>query len=141
MISLILSTQLPQDAIAFVKREWKIADTIHFGKEIEWKKNHQALIAKENEKIIGVLELTIQAGVMYIDELIVASSKQGQGIGTKLMEKAENIARENKLHKIYLDTGDNWDAVKFYEKLGYQQTGVLPKHYVGIDYIIFTKFI
>lgn len=141
MISLITSDQLPQNAIDFVKHEWKVADVTHFGKEIQWKKNHQAIIAQDDEKIVGVLELTIQAGVMYIDELIVEGTKHGQGIGKTLMEKAEEIAQENKLHKIYLDTGENWSAVKFYEKLGYKKTAVLPKHYVGIDYFIFTKFL
>lgn len=141
MLSIINVDTLPQDAIDFVKKEWPIADTIHFGRQIQWSKEKQALLAKDNEKIVGVLELTMQAGVMYIDELIVDSTKQGQGIGTALMKKAEDIARSNNLHKIYLDTGKNWPAVKFYESLGYQQTGVLPKHYVGIDYLIFTKFL
>lgn len=141
MLSIISVDTFPQDAIDFVKKEWTIADTSHFGKEIQWNKEKQALLAKDNDAIVGVLELTMQAGVMYIDELIVESTRQGQGIGTALMKKAEEIAQDNKLHKIYLDTGENWPAVKFYEQLGYQQTGVLPKHYVGIDYIVFTKFL
>jgi len=132
---------LPQDAIDFVKKEWKIADTIHFGKEIQWKKEKKALVAKDDNEIVGVLEFTMQAGVMYIDELIVANTHQGKGIGTMLMQHVEEIAKENHLHKIYLDTGENWPAVKFYENLGYQQTGVLSKHYVGLDYIIFSKFL
>lgn len=141
MLIIQRTDQLSDDAITFVKYEWIVADKVHFGREIKWQKEKQALTASDNDEIVGVIELTIQAGVMYIDELIVASHRQGQGIGTQLMQKAEELAREKHLHKIYLDTGSNWPAVKFYENLGYQQTGILSKHYENLDYIIFTKFL
>lgn len=141
MIILKTVDTLPNEAIDFVKREWVTADLRHFGREIEWKKEKKALLAKANDSIIGVLEFTTQAGVMYIDEVIVANDKQGEGIGTLLMQKAEIIALDKKLHKIYLDTGATWPAVKFYEALGYTKTGDFPKHLGGQDYVIFSKFL
>lgn len=78
---------------------------------------------------------------MYIDELIIKQEQQGKGIGKMLMHKAEEIAGQQKLHKIYLDTGKDWPAVKFYESLGYQKTGELLKHFESIDYIVFSKFL
>ena len=141
MLIIQRTDQLSDDAITFVKYEWIVADKVHFGREIKWQKEKHALTAIDDKEIVGVLELTIQAGVMYIDELIVASSRQGQGIGTELMQKAEELGRDKSLHKIYLDTGSNWPAVKFYENLGYQKTGALPNHYENLDYIIFTKLL
>jgi len=132
---------LPPDAIDFVKSQWPIADKVHFGHEVEWKKEKKALIAKDDVQIVGVLEYTIQAGVMYIDEIIIAHDQQGKGIGKMLMEHVEEIATNDHLHKIYLDTGATWPAVKFYEALGYIKTGDLPKHLAGQDYVIFSKFL
>ncbi len=140
MIDIKLFDKLSKDAQVFVKEEWTHADFVHFGRVIQWKKETKALQAYENGVLVGVLELTIQAGVMYIDELIVKQERQGNGIGKFLMQKVEEIAKEQKLHKIYLDTGKNWPAVKFYESLGYQKTGELLKHFEQSDYIVFSKF-
>jgi ribosomal protein S18 acetylase RimI-like enzyme len=57
------------------------------------------------------------------------------------MERAEAIAKQYKLHKVYLDTGKNWKAAKFYESLGYKKTGELPKHLEQQDYIEYSKFL
>ena len=130
-----------QEIEKFQENEWQPADIEHFGRTIDWKKEKKILKALEGAKLVGVLELTIQSGVMHIDSLIVKHDRQGQGIGKELMEKAESVARQNKLHKIYLDTGKNWGAVKFYEALGYIKTGELPKHLELQDYVEFSKFL
>jgi ribosomal protein S18 acetylase RimI-like enzyme len=57
------------------------------------------------------------------------------------MERAEAIAKQYKLHNVYLDTGKNWKAAKFYESLGYKKTGELPKHLEQQDYIEYSKFL
>jgi len=120
----------------FQKKEWEPADIEHFGRIIDWKKETKVLKALDNNKLVGVLELTIQSGVMHIDSLIVKHERHGHGIGKALMVKAESIASKHKVHKIYLDTGKNWHATKFYEALGYEKTGELPKHLEQQDYVV-----
>ncbi len=141
MIHIQVLDSLSQDAITFVKEEWTQADVAHFGHVVDWKKEKMALEAKEDDVLLGVLELTIQAGVMYIDELIVKKESYGHGVGKMLMEKAETIAKEKKLHKIYLDTGAAWPATKFYEALGYKKTGDLPQHLGKQDYVVYSKYL
>ncbi|HVT01490.1 MAG TPA: GNAT family N-acetyltransferase [Patescibacteria group bacterium] len=141
MIDIKILDNLSDDAISFVKDEWTKADVVHFGRKIQWSKEKKVFQAYENDIIVGVLELTIQAGVMYIDEVIIKQDKQGQGLGRTIMQKAEDIAREQKLHKIYLDTGKDWPAAKFYEALGYEKTGELPNHFENADYVVYSKFL
>lgn len=141
MINIQIVDTISPDAIKFVKEEWTKADIPHFGHVVNWKKEKKVLQAMDENKIVGILELIMQAGVMYIDELIVAEIHHGEGVGKTLMEKAEEIAKVNNMHKIYLDTGKNWPAVKFYEALGYEKTGEFPKHLEGVDYVIFSKFL
>ena len=141
MITIQTQDTISPEAINFVKEEWTMADKVHFGHPVEWKKEKKALVAQEAESIVGVLELTMQAGVMYIDELIIKTSRHGQGIGKMLMQKAEEMARENTMHKIYLDTGASWPAVEFYNALGYIKTGDLPHHLAGQDYVVYSKFL
>lgn len=125
----------------FQRREWESADMHHFGRIIEWKKEKKILQASETNQIVGVLELTMQAGVMHIDSLIIKNEKHGQGVGTALMMKAEEVARNHTMHKIYLDTGKNWPAAKFYEALGYTKTGDLPNHFEKQDYVEYSKLL
>jgi len=51
------------------------------------------------------------------------------------------LAKRERVHKIFLETGKTWKVRKFYEKLGYNKTGDLPKHFAKQDYIEYTKLL
>ncbi len=125
----------------FQKAEWIPADLTHFGRKIDWEKENKVFTATEDGKLVGVLEFSIQAGVMHIEALIVKHDEYRRGIGKMLMQKAETLASQRRLHKIYLETGKTWDATKFYEALGYKVTGELPNHFEKQDYVEYTKFL
>jgi len=133
--------KIDQSIEAFQKAEWIPADIAYFGRKIDWKKENKVFTATDENNLVGVLELSIQSGVMHIESLIVKHDKYGKGIGTKLMQKAEALAAEKQLHKIYLETGKTWDATKFYEALGYKVTGELPNHFERQDYVEYSKFL
>lgn len=76
---------------------------------------------------------------MYISQLIVAGGKRGLGIGKKLMDRAEKLARKNKSHLIYLKTGVGWKAVVFYESLGYKKEAKIKRFKEKEDFWIMTK--
>lgn len=126
----------------FNKREWKLVHPEHFGGEQNinyWTKKKFAFKAKIDGKIAGTLDGNYVAGVMYISQLIVAGDKRGLGIGKKLMDKAEKLARKNKLHLIYLKTGVGWNTVVFYETLGYRKEAKIKKFKERADFWIMTK--
>lgn len=58
-------------------------------------------------------------GSMYVDQLWVDKSLRNQGIGTQIMQKAEEFARKSDCSMITLNTMD-WEALDFYKKLGFQ---------------------
>jgi ribosomal protein S18 acetylase RimI-like enzyme len=126
----------------FKKKEWHLADLEHYGGPRPYTKSFHKFIATDDEgKIIGMLELEIEANVAYIDGILVASDQKGKGIGKELMLFCEKFAKEKKCTKVWLDTEEGWGAVKFYEKLGYQLTGTHKGHHLGKDGLIYTKFI
>jgi ribosomal protein S18 acetylase RimI-like enzyme len=60
----------------------------------------------------------------YIHRLAVHPDHQGKGIARKMMDFAENLAIENNLVSIRLDTfSKNIRNQKFYENRGYQRLG------------------
>lgn len=74
--------------------------------------------------ILGGLWGSTAYGYLHIDMLVLPESLRGQGLGTRLMRKAEEEAIRRGCHGSYLETFD-FQARGFYEKLGYTVFGQL----------------
>lgn len=125
----------------FLKAEWSKADLKHFGKVVDWTEQEYHLKVMVGRKLAGYVNFTIEAGVCTIENLIIADEQQRKGIGRQLIEEVEKIAKDSKVHKITLETGKGWPAEKFYQKLGYKQTGLIEKHSFKKDHVAYSKFI
>lgn len=75
-------------------------------------------------QILGGLWGSTAYGYLHIDMLVLPESLRRQGIGTRLMRKAEEEAIRRGCHGSYLETFD-FQARGFYEKLGYTVFGQL----------------
>ena len=131
----------PKEVAEFARREWEKADKEHYDVKTNWNKEKYRLIAYKDKEIIGTLSLEIQAQVAYVDSLVVSDTHRREGVGKNLMEKAEAISKDQKCHKIFLETGNGWKAQTFYQNLGYEITGELKKHYFIKDFVILTKWL
>lgn len=81
-----------------------------------------SLVARnENDLIVGVLfGLTDFCYWLYITDLGVDRNYERQGIGSKLIKKAHEIAGGEKDIAVYLIANDK--AIPFYEKLGMKKS-------------------
>ena len=81
-----------------------------------------SLVARnENDLIVGVLfGLTDFCYWLYITDLGVDRNYERQGIGSKLIKKAHEIAGGEKDIAVYLIANDN--TIPFYEKLGMKKS-------------------
>ena len=70
------------------------------------------------QKIIGGLTGDISWGWLHVDVLWVAQSYRQDGIGTSLMDRAEDEAIAMDVYQSYLETTD-FQALGFYQKRGY----------------------
>jgi ribosomal protein S18 acetylase RimI-like enzyme len=64
---------------------------------------------------------------LFIDYLAVPEELRRSGIGRSLMQQAEQIAAERQCLGVWLDTF-SFQALPFYEKLGYQRFGQLEDY-------------
>ena len=69
---------------------------------------------------------------------IVAETARGQGLGTRLLQRAEAIARARGCGNALLDTFE-YQARPFYEKLGYRLFGTLDGYPPGYRQFYLTK--
>ena len=95
-----------------------------------------SLVARnENGLIVGVIfGLTDFCYWLYITDLGVDRNYERQGIGSKLIKKALEIAGGEKDIAVYLIANDN--AIPFYEKLGMKKADEVMKY----NHIEWTEF-
>ncbi len=79
-------------------------------------------ICKKNDEIIGLLTYNIKDDEC---EIVTLDSKINViGLGTKLISKVIDKARENNCKRVWLITSnDNSNAIRFYQKRGFEWVG------------------
>ena len=96
------------------------------------------LVRDESGEILGGLHGRVFYQWLYIDLLSVPEQARGQGMGTQLMQMAEDLAREKECIGIWLDTFD-FQAPEFYRKLGYSELGQITDYPPGHKRFFFQK--
>ncbi|HTW48838.1 MAG TPA: GNAT family N-acetyltransferase [Acidobacteriaceae bacterium] len=76
----------------------------------------------ESGEVLGGLFGATAYGYLHVDMLFVPESLRGSGLGSRLMQQAEDEAVRRGCHGSYLDTFD-FQARGFYERIGYAVFG------------------
>ncbi len=132
------------DTIAeFMDREWRPENERRFGSydPTMWDVQRHALAAYEGQTIIGAAAFKIEAGLGKLSQIIIAADRRGQGIGTVLLSRVEDICRREGCHKISLKTYSNSEAQRFYKRQGYVVEAVLRRDLHGADMSQMCKFL
>jgi len=118
-----------------------------FRAEKDWNENSllQKLAQREfflgfkGKEAVGAVSLHCGSGVCLIDALAIKPEFQGYGLGKQLLNFAEKYARKKGCHKLWCFSLAIYKAKGFYLKMGFQQEGLLRKHWFGMDCYIFGK--
>ena len=116
---------------------WKItdaslkADLKNIGKTYMSSAGCHMWVAECNRKVVGMVGLlhneSHEPGVAELYRMYVLSSYRRMGIARKLLERLVSYAREQRYHKIILNTTSSHKAaLGFYKKSGFELTKVLP---------------
>jgi GNAT superfamily N-acetyltransferase len=84
----------------------------------------------ETGAIDGGLTARYGFGWMFVELLFVPDRLRGQGVGRRLMEQTEAVARDKGCIGIHLDTF-TFQAPGFYQKLGYTVLGEIADYPPG----------
>lgn len=92
--------------------------------ELLQKENVTILKYTANNKIIGSVYLEKQDKKLYLGMLTVSPELQGGGVGKKLMQAAEDFARNAQLDKISMTViSVRKELIAYYERRVYKNTG------------------
>jgi len=79
--------------------------------------NHLVVVKTEKDIPVGVIEIIIDEK-FTIEMVAVDITMQGTGIGTRMMIKAESIAKQLNFKEIYLEAVEN--KIAFYKSRGFE---------------------
>jgi len=98
------------------------------------------LIFKKKEEIIGYLIFREIKPEIEIFKIGVKKEYQRKGVGTKLMQKLMEFAKEKKISKIFLEVkASNLSAYNFYKKLGFKEMYRRKNYYGNEEAIVMVK--
>lgn len=91
------------------------------------------LAAFNDSKIVGTVQVLTatppnQPHRADIAKLLVHRSARGQGIGARLMERAEEASRAAGKTLLVLDSVTGGDGARLYTRLGWNTVGVIPNY-------------
>jgi GNAT superfamily N-acetyltransferase len=99
-----------------------------------------ALLVRDetSNEVLGGLYGKLFYRWMFIELLAVPEQVRGQGLGSRLMKLAEELALEKKCVGIWLDTFD-FQAPEFYRSHGFSEFGTLSDYPPGHRRFFFQK--
>jgi len=87
-------------------------------------------VAREGGQILGFVVLRYMADEAELFQIAVRADARRRGIGDKLLQAAENDARERAAARIFLEVRKSNDAaIKLYEKRGFFRAGLRKSYY------------
>ena len=96
-------------------------------------------VATLKGQIIGFIKIEIRgAGSVEVDWLIIDKKHRKKGLGTKLLNLADDMARKHHCHFLYLYT-ENINNIDYYKKRGYYLVGLHKKAWQGQDEYLMQK--
>ncbi|WP_342575949.1 GNAT family N-acetyltransferase [Solibacillus sp. FSL K6-1781] len=119
-----INSENKDKVISFFKEHWGSSEMI-ISSGIYKCENLDGFIYEENLQIVGLITYVIKYDEIEIISL--DSILEGKGIGTVLIEKVENVAKQKQINIVSLvTTNDNLSALRFYQKRGYRITSIIP---------------
>lgn len=104
--------------------------------------NSKYIVAKENGEIVGFAGLWFSPIDAEITNIVTKKTESKRGIGTLLLGKLIEMAKEEKKDNISLEVNENNVAAGIlYESAGFEVVGIRKNYYNGKDNaIIMTKY-
>ena len=94
--------------------------------------NSKYIVAKENENVVGFAGIILLPDNAEITNIVTKKSERKKGIGSLLLEKLIEMAKNEKKENISLEVNENnISAINLYKKYKFETVGMRKKYYNG----------
>ena len=98
------------------------------------------IVAKHNNITLGYLSATIICDECSLIKIVTDKEYRCQGVATKLINALQDYCKSKTIKMIMLEVrDDNKNAIRLYEKCGFEKQGVRLKYYGDADAILYSK--
>jgi GNAT superfamily N-acetyltransferase len=98
----------------------------------------RAVVARSGDRIVGLLVTSHHADHLLVENLAVAASERGTGLGTRLLGVADEQARAAGLPELRLYTHELMvENLAYYPRRGFVETGRRTEH--GFARVFFSR--
>lgn len=116
------------------------AESATAGTVREWIHEHRVYVAETVGTVVGGVRLERNDEAAKLSRLAVHPGRQGEGIGTRLLARAEAAAREWGCGAVRLTTPPEHPSLPdFYRERGYEEVGPYPLEYRDYDEVVMEK--
>ena len=119
-----LSRKAYNDQLKDIFDKFYVDKTPDYIKQTLENQHSYTLVAKNNNKIIGFIQLKLRSKIGNVSHLYILPGYEGQSIGTRLFGLVKERAVQLNLTKLYTESTLN--ALNYYEKHGFVNKGLIP---------------
>ncbi|MFC0681811.1 GNAT family N-acetyltransferase [Lysobacter korlensis] len=84
----------------------------------------RALVARREGRIVGLLVTSVHPDHLLVENLAVATSERGRGLGSSLLAISDELARRAGVPEVRLYTHEKMtENLAFYPRRGFRETG------------------
>ena len=104
--------------------------------------NREYIVVKDEDEIVGFAGIILSVDDAEITNIVTKKNRRREGIGTLLINELIRLSKEKGKDNISLEVNEeNENAIKLYEKSGFQVLGRRKKYYNNKnDALIMTKY-
>jgi GNAT superfamily N-acetyltransferase len=126
-LEIIVSETIPES-----ERKFLVQSLVAYNKAQTTQEKHRdlAVLARKDGEVVGGVLGTTYWNWLFVEILWISDAFRRRGLGRKLMLAAEREAVTRGCLHAHLDTFD-FQALPFYQKLGYQIFGQLEDYPIG----------
>ena len=117
------------------------AESVTGGEVEAWIRDRRVYVATVGGEVVGGVRLEpTDPGRVKLSRLGVREGRKGEGIGSHLLDHAEETVRDEGHESIWLTTPEDHPFLPaFYRRRGYERTGAHPLDYREYDEIVMEK--
>lgn len=102
-------------------------------------KTTKIIALKKGDLTLGSAQVSLSFNYLLLESIWIEPSEQKSGFGVRLYNEIEAFAKQQHCQKILLNTFDFLHALPFWQRMGFQQVGVVENCPVGHRLIYLEK--
>lgn len=102
-------------------------------------KTTKIITLKKGDLTLGSAQVSLSFNYLLLESIWIEPSEQKSGFGVRLYNEIEAFAKQQHCQKILLNTFDFLQALPFWQRMGFQQVGVVENCPAGHRLIYLEK--